>query len=163
MRDVLVSDEERPVWSKRAKSVIAAMRESHAFLRDEDMPLVEEGSSIIKWWTFAGGRANRLLAGLLERRLGERVTAANEIVRFSAGAGASLVGVRAAVAELAEGPPLTWGDAAALVELDENARVSKVQPCLPDEMARELVAREIMDVVGAGLALGRPVVGGGRT
>lgn len=155
MREVLVSDEERPSWSKRARAVIATMRESHAFLRDEEMPLIEEGTGLIKWWTFAGGRANRLLAGLLERRLGDKVVPANEVIRFSGEAGQSLVAVRAALAELARGPGLNWGDAAGLVDLDENARVSKFQPCLPGAMARELVARELMDVADAGWVLGR--------
>jgi ATP-dependent Lhr-like helicase len=155
MREVLVSDEERPFWSKRARAVIATMRASHAFLHDEAMPLVEESSGVVKWWTFAGGRANRLLAGLLKKRLGERVTAANEVIRFSAEAGASLVGIREAIRELALGESLTWREAAGLVDLSEEMRVSKFQPCLPDEVARELVARELMDVDGARWVLER--------
>jgi len=41
---------------------------------------------------------------------------------------------------------LTWADAAGWTDVSANARVSKFQPCLPEPVEQELVARELMDV-----------------
>lgn len=155
MRDVLVSDEVRPWWSKRAASAIQQLRESHGFLRDEVAPLTTEPGGAIKWWTFAGGRGNRLLAAALQVRLGEKVTAGNDAVRFSGEAAKSEVAVRGSIRELAEGPSLTWADAARWTDASANVRVSKFQPCLPKDVEQELVARELMDVDDAAFALQR--------
>jgi ATP-dependent Lhr-like helicase len=159
MRDVLVSDDVRPWWSKRATTAVQELRESHAFLRDEASPLTTEIDGTLKWWTFAGGRGNRLLAAALQARLGGKVTAANDAVRFSGEAAKSEVAARQAIGELAAGPALTWVDAARWTDARANARVSKFQPCLPEDVEQELVARELMDVGDAAMALGcRPRV-----
>ena len=116
-----------------------------------------------KWWTYAGGRGNRLLAGALQSRLGEKVTASNEAVRLSGEASKSVVAIREAIHELASGPPLTWADAARWTEVSENARVSKFQACLPEHIEQELVARELMDVADAKAALGASSRAGGSS
>ncbi len=156
MRELLVGEQTRPWWSKRATAVIEEMRGSHAFLHDTAQPLTNEIDGAIKWWTHAGGRGNRLLAAALEDKLGERVTAGNEAVRFSGHAGKSQAAVRDAIHALVEEPRPTWADAARWVDLGANARVSKFQPCLPELVARELVARELMDVGDATRALETP-------
>jgi ATP-dependent helicase Lhr and Lhr-like helicase len=146
MHGILVGDTMRPWWSKRAVTAIELLRESHAFLHDEEMPLTEEVGGALKWWTFAGGRGNRLLAAALQAILGEKVTAGNEALRFSGEAAKSDVAVRAAIRDLAEGPALTWTDAAGWTDVSANTRVSKFQPCLPELVEQELLARELMDV-----------------
>lgn len=153
MHDLLISDDVRAPWSKRAASAIQQLRESHGFLRDEATPLTNELDGAIKWWTFAGGRGNRLLAAALQARLGDKVTAGNEAVRFSGEAGKSEVGVRTAIRELATGPFVTWAHAARWTDVSANARVSKFQPCLPEDVEQELVARELMDVDDAAFVL----------
>jgi ATP-dependent Lhr-like helicase len=153
MRDVLVRDDARPWWSKRAKEAIERLRASYAFLHEEAAPLTQEPDGTLKWWTFAGGRGNRLLAAALQARLGEKITASNEAVRFSGAAARSEVAVRGAIRELAATPP-TWADAARWIDASANARVSKFQPCLPEHIEQELVARELMDVSDALRALG---------
>ena len=149
MRRILVGDELRTGWSKRAAAAIQQLREEHVFLHDEPAPLTDEADGSIKWWTFAGGRGNRLLAAALQDKLGDKVTAGNEAIRLSAGAAQSQVAVRKAIRELAEGPGLTWADAARWTDVGANARVSKFQPCLPEATERELVARELMSVADA--------------
>jgi ATP-dependent Lhr-like helicase len=74
------------------------------------------------------------------------VTAGNEVIRFSGDAAKSDVAIRQTLRELADGPPLTWADAAGWTDASANARVSKFQPCLPELIEQELVARELMDV-----------------
>ena len=149
MRDVLVGEGARSWWSKRATAAIDQLRESHQFLREEPAPLTQEPDGVVKWWTFAGGRGNRLLAAALQARLGEKVTAGNEAVRFAGDAAKSDVAIRQALRELADGPQLTWADAAGWTDVGANARVSKFQPCLPERVEEELVARELMDVSDA--------------
>ncbi|MCA9632665.1 MAG: DEAD/DEAH box helicase [Myxococcales bacterium] len=146
MRDVLVGDDVRPWWSKRASAAIQQLRESHGFLREAPAPLTQEPDGSVKWWTYAGGRGNRLLAAALQSRLGDKVTAGNEALRFSGDAAKSDVAIRQTLRELADGPPLTWTDAAGWTDASANARVSKFQPCLPELVEQELVARELMDV-----------------
>ncbi|MCC7541348.1 MAG: hypothetical protein IT379_34340 [Deltaproteobacteria bacterium] len=119
---------------------------SHGFLREEPAPLTQEPDGSVKWWTYAGGRGNRLLAAALQSRLGDKVTAGNEALRFSGDAAKSDVAIRQTLRELADGPPLTWTDAAGWTDASANARVSQFQPCLPDPVEQELVARELMDV-----------------
>jgi ATP-dependent Lhr-like helicase len=153
MREVLTGHDDRPWWSKRATEAIRQLREIHTFLRDEPSPLTEEPDGSIKWWTFAGGRGNRLLAAALQSRLGEKVTAGNDAVRLAGEAGKSQVAVRQAIVELRDGPGLTWADAARWTDVGSNVRVSKFQPCLPEPVERELVARELMDLGDATRAL----------
>ncbi len=146
MLDVLVSNDVRPWWSRRAVAAIQQLRESHAFLVDDPAPFTPELDGSVKWWTFAGGRGNRLLAAALQSRLGEKVTFSNRAVRLSGDAAKSDVAIRQTLREIADGPPLTWADAARWTDVSANARVSKFQPCLPEAVAQELVARELMDV-----------------
>lgn len=153
MREVLVGAFARPWWSKRASAVLNQLREAHLFLHDEPAPLTEVADGSIRWWTYAGGRGNRLLAAALQDRLGEKVTAGNDVIRVSGDAGRSLVAVRAAIRELADGPELTWADAARWTDAGANARVSKFQPCLPPIIERELVARELMSPTDAAFTL----------
>jgi ATP-dependent Lhr-like helicase len=146
MREVLVGDHVRPWWSKRATAALQQLRESHAFLRDEHAPLTREPDGSVKWWTYAGGRGNRLLAAALQSRLGDRVTAGNEALRFSEDAAQSEAAIRQALCELAVGLPLAWADATKWADASANSRISKFQPCLPPDIEQGLIARETMSI-----------------
>lgn len=149
MRRVLRGRETDDSWSKRAGTALDAQRESHAFLSDAPAPLQEDPDGRCRWWTFAGGAGNRVLAGLLELELGERVSPSNNTITFAAGAAESTVAIRQAIDALAARAPLPWGDAARLVDPGDRSRVSKFQPCLPSEIEHGLVARETMSVEDA--------------
>lgn len=156
MRRVLVDDGIRPSWSKRAVTAIGEQRAAHGFLHDAPAPIIEDAKGKVKWWTFAGGRGNRVLASLLEAALGSRVVAANTTITFADGAAASIVAIREAIEKLASRGSLTWEDVAPFADAGGRARVSKFQPCLPPEIELELVAREVMDVEDAGAVLRGP-------
>ena len=145
MRAVLVGNDVRPWWSKRASQVIAELRAAHTFLHDADAPLEPHKDGTLKWWTFSGGAGNRLLAAALQELLGSRVTAGNDAITLSGDAARSAVAVRQAIEVLADGPALTWADAGRLTDVTNGARVSKFQPCLPPDVERELVARDFMN------------------
>lgn len=145
MRRVLTSEKTDPSWSKRAVTQLELLRESHAFLEDSSLPLEEAPDGRCRWWTFGGGAGNRVLAGLLELELGERVSPGNTFITFSNGAAESAVAIRKAIDALAA-RALTWDDAARLVDPGQRSRVSKFQPCLPPEIEHGLIARETMSV-----------------
>ena len=153
MRAVLVGNDTRPWWSKRASQVIAELRAAHTFLHDADAPLEPHKDGTLKWWTFGGGAGNRLLAAALQEQLGSRVTAGNDAITLSGDAARSAVAVRQAIAVLADGPALTWADAGRLTDVTTGARVSKFQPCLPPDVERELVARDFMNLEDANQTL----------
>ena len=152
MRRVLTSNDTDPSWSKRAVVQLELQRESHAFLDDGPLPLEEDPDGRCRWWTFGGGAGNRVLAGLLELELGERVSFGNTFITFADGAAESAVGIRQAIDALAA-RTLTWGDAARLVDPGQRSRVSKFQPCLPPEIEHALIARETMNVDDANAVL----------
>jgi ATP-dependent Lhr-like helicase len=145
MRRVLTSEESDPSWSKRAVAQLQLQRESHAFLDDSSAPIEEGTDGRCRWWTFGGGAGNRVLAGLLELELGERVSPGNTFITFSNGAAANVVAIRQAI-DLLAARPLTWEDASRLVDSNQRSRVSKFQPCLPTAIEHGLIARETMNV-----------------
>lgn len=153
MRRVLLETDCDPSWSKRATTALAAQRESYAFLHDAPLPLEADVDGRYRWWTFGGGAGNRVLAGLLERELGARVSSGNSCVTFAGGAAQSALAIQRAVDALATRPPVSWADAASLVDAAHRSRVSKFQPCLPLGIEQELVARETMNVDDANAAL----------
>lgn len=153
MRRVLRSADNDPSWSKRAVTALEAMRESHAFLDDEALPLEEDPNGRYRWWTFGGGAGNRVLAGLLEVELGERVLPGNTFITFANGAAASRVAILQAIDALAARLPLAWSEATRLVDPRQRSRVSKFQPCLPPEIEHGLIARETMSVDDANATL----------
>lgn len=148
MREVLVDDAEDPWWSKRARTELASLRQEHAFLGDEPAPIIEEADRT-RWWTFAGGKANNLLAKLLEGQLGGTVRANNFTLTFTDTAAESLVGIRQAISELAEPGGLTRESARRVAALCARGRVSKFQPCLSERLELELLAEALTDVEGA--------------
>jgi ATP-dependent Lhr-like helicase len=153
MRRVLMSRNNDPSWSKRAVTALEAHRESHAFLGDGQLPLEEDPDGRCRWWTFGGGGGNRVLAGLLERELGARVSPGNTFITFAERAAESGVAIRQAIDALAIRAPLAWSDATSLVDPTQRSRVSKFQPCLPPEIEHGLVARETMNVADASATL----------
>ncbi len=158
MRRVLASNETDPSWSKRAITQLELQRESHAFLESASLPLEQDPDGRFRWWTFGGGAGNRIVAGLLELELGERVSPANTFITFSNGAADSAVRIRQAIDALAT-RPLTWDDAARLVDSNRRSRVSKFQPCLPPEIEHGLIARETMNVDDANATLAEWMAG----
>lgn len=153
MRRVLQGTKSDASWSKRAVVGLEEQRESHAFLEDELLTLQEDSDGRCRWWTFGGGAGNRLLAGLLELEIGERVSPGNTFITFANGAAKSAAAIRRAIDTLAARAPLTWDDAARLVDPGQRSRISKFQPCLPPEIEQGLIARETMNVGDANATL----------
>ncbi len=65
-RLLLGEDPAGAVLSARATERIASLREEYESRVSPDATVVEELSGRLRWWTFAGGRANAVLAAALE-------------------------------------------------------------------------------------------------
>lgn len=151
IREVLVADTVVPTWSARAQKVIAEQRQMHLFLRDSPQPFVRDSVGLT-WWTFAGGRANLLLARMLESELGGSVIARDSSLTMKAEAAASEFSVRQHLEHLAEHERPNMADARHHTN-PSASRLSKFEPCLPQELLADLEARETLDWRGAALTV----------
>ena len=149
LRTTLLDAAEDPWWTKRAREAMRTERASNAFLADEPMPVVES-SGEVEWFTFLGGRANNLLAKLLEERLGPHVTAGNLGIKVRGEAAQSGVAVRGAIRELSQFGAVTDADARRFAASCTRAQLSKFQPCLPEALELRFLARRVVEVVDLG-------------
>lgn len=148
MRAILIEQDEDPCWSKRAREVIAQLRSEHEFLQLSAAPMISESDGIT-WWTHAGGRANLLLAKLIELEIGGTVTVRNESLTCKGEAGLSVARLTEWLAGLrASGRP-SEADALRCASEAARARISKFEPCLPEPLLARLAADSVVDLAGA--------------
>lgn len=95
------------------------------------------------WYTFAGGAVNNLLSRLLTERLGSSVTSSNLQIRLRDQAAVSETAVRDEARKLGEPGGITHADAMRLVGDVARERLSKFQPCLPEDLERRFLARRV--------------------
>ncbi len=148
MLGVLRDDVFDPWLSARSREALERVRDEFWFVRDPGTPLVSHGG-IITWWNFAGGRANTVLANVLDRRLGSRVAAGNTKIVFSSQAALDVHAVRSALEALRQQE--SWHGEEFLPSLSTSARerLSKFQVCLPPQLQQHLIAERTFDVEGA--------------
>jgi ATP-dependent helicase Lhr and Lhr-like helicase len=145
IRGVVTGRDMDPAWSRRASARMAEVRKEHAEVPPEGLSLEREPSGALRLWTFAGGRANNLIARVLEGELGERVTAANMAIRIRDGAAQSEAAVRDILARLqAEGRP-DRDDALRFAASCARGRLSKFEPCVPEHLMSEHWAAVLTD------------------
>jgi ATP-dependent Lhr-like helicase len=155
MRQVLISDEIDPSWSKRATESIASLRVEKQFLHDAESPLTHDGESL-SWWTYAGGRANVLVARMIEAELGGQCVVRNDSITCKGEAGKSEARLRDALqAWVAAGRPNRQDALQFAKACAGRIRLSKFQPCLPDGLLDEFLADSIDHVNAARVVSGR--------
>ena len=66
IRRILASDQDDPTWSRRAVQQFDEIRDEHPWVSSDATSLVHQSNGQIRWWTFAGGIANALLADTLK-------------------------------------------------------------------------------------------------
>lgn len=146
VRRTLVDAAEDAWWTARAREAMRGERAAHAFLHEEPMPLIE-GKDELVWHTFLGGRANHLLARLLEERLGPHVVPGNLSIQMRGDAALSVAAVREATRALLSPGAITEHDATRHAASCARGELSKFQPCLPEELELRFLARRIVEVV----------------
>ena len=148
MRHLLISDAAPPEWTERAKTAMQTLRAEHSFLADEPSPITRSGQDL-EWWTFAGGRANNLLAKLIEEELGGKCTVRNSSITCKESAGKSELALRKLIRQLANDGRPHREDARRHAQSAARSRVSKFEPCLPEGLLCDLLAEMVVDEVGA--------------
>lgn len=150
IKRVLVEDEAQPYWSARARSRMESLRAEHAFVRDEEPcgSWIDDGAGV-RWWNFAGGAANVLLAQMLESELGERVSSSNLYLKLSREAAPHLGRAREFVTALGRAGRPNVDDGRRFAKAAVRGSVSKFESCLPEVLLLELWSRSVLDVGGA--------------
>ena len=148
MERILTDDADAAEWSHRARTRIAELRAEHALTPGRGLALVPDGQGV-RLWTFAGGKANNLLAKALGELLGDKVVVDNLYVGFRDTAARSDVAIREALAQLGSAGRPDHADALRLAESCGRGRLSKFQPCLPPRLEAEYLASMLTDDAGA--------------
>jgi ATP-dependent Lhr-like helicase len=148
IRDVLTGTEVDAWWSRRTREQIEHVRSEYAFLPAEGLHVETEPAGL-RLWTFAGGRANGLLARCLEADLGEKITANNLSIGLKETAGRSEVGLRQALDALRAAGRPTREDALRFAGGCARSRLSKFQACLTDRLESIYLADLVTDADGA--------------
>jgi len=158
MRRVLTATEDDPSYSRRACRVLARLRSEHAFLRDAQAAITGTASALT-WWSFGGGRANLLLARMIEAELGGRCVVRNTSIRWQGSSGNAHRELRRWLGELAAAGRPHADDAMRFARLAARRRLSKFQPCLPEKLLDGFLVDHAFDLEGASRcvrALGAP-------
>jgi len=145
VRELLVSDSEGEEWTSRAKDELRAHRAFHAFLREGRLVLRCHADRM-ELHTFLGGRANNLLARLLQQRLGGEVAADSFVVTLKGDAAKSAVAVQQELAVLLAPGGITLVDAKRIAPLCARGRLTKFQPCLPEDLELDMMAHRLLEV-----------------
>lgn len=66
IRRILSSDDHDPAWSKRAVAQFEEIRNEFPWIYADATSLVNQPNGELRWWTFAGGVANTLLADAMK-------------------------------------------------------------------------------------------------
>jgi ATP-dependent helicase Lhr and Lhr-like helicase len=131
---VLATDDSGVTLSSRARASLDGMRESMPYINGEVLPIVSAGDEL-RIWTFAGGRANAILAQALRKAGGSVRTADNF--------GLTLLGMNHASLAAAL-DKITDEDCCAPVDRRMMAEL-KFGICLPDKLAQEVVRLRLYD------------------
>lgn len=154
IRRVLLRDDHDPAASTRARAALDRARQDHQFLRDApEPPALQKTPDGLTWWSFAGGRANILLAQLLEHELGGKVTARDLSLTCREEAGKSEPRLRQLLHDLQAHHRPTAQDARTHAPTAARTRLSKFEPCLPDPLLTNLLATRSLDPEAARSAL----------
>jgi ATP-dependent Lhr-like helicase len=147
---VLCEDDMQPYWSNRAQARFRSLRAEYMFLREAvaGSEWQDDGSGI-RWWNFAGGGANVLLAQMLEAELGERVSSSNLYVKLSRDAAPHVGKAHAFIQQLRRENRPNREDALRFASGAVRGRVSKFEICVPEPLLLELWAHSVLDQAGA--------------
>jgi len=147
MRAVLISDVTYPFVDARGMAAIEEWRGDLGALLKRDDPL-QQDSTCVTWWTFAGGRINHTLKYALEHKEGWKIIADNFSLRIE-GNGVSGSSVATAI-DAIRGDFFDQEEVRAkLLSKVPEYRLSKFQRALPNKFEVEMVGAYLLDFEGA--------------
>jgi ATP-dependent Lhr-like helicase len=143
---VAVGDAPGCTLSRRASARLAEIRERLDFVDGSSMPVVRDATGHSTVWTFAGDRANAMLAGAL-RAGGMSVVSANGLALVVRNADGSAVAAAIDRVDPTSAPPEVPPGLAAELKFSE---------CLPPQIAAAVVEGRLCDRAALDEALRRP-------
>ncbi len=155
MLEIIISDDNPPEWSKRARDRLAELRTEYRDAGAGSTAIVPDTYGL-RLWTFGGGQANNLLAQCLEEKLGEKVVVDNLYLGFRGQAASSEAAIRQAIADLRHDVRPNDADALRLAENCARGRLSKFQRCLPPRLESAFLAEILTDPQSARAAIAQP-------
>jgi ATP-dependent Lhr-like helicase len=140
VRSILASSEADPEWSPRAIEALREVRGDFGWVDERSTHLVVDAKAgAARWWTFAGGLANAMLAERLEAALHVTVRHDNLAIRI-----ADVItshDFRAAIAAIRSDPPT-----AGSVELTEAAlKAVKFSDSVPEDLIVSMLRERLSD------------------
>ncbi len=153
IRSALATSDVETEWSPRAIEALREMRQDFAWLDERSTQLmVDSKAGVTRWWTFAGGLANAMLAERLAAALGVTVKYDNLAVRI-----ADVIASRdfnEALEAIRRDPPRSGA-----VEVTEEALKSvKFADCVPEELVVSMLRERLSDDRSTEIVLGKSVI-----
>ena len=142
IRRLLASDQTDPAWSRRAILQFTALRDEHPWASADTTSLVQMPNGQVRWWTFAGGVANTLLADTLQPQY--EVKSDNLSITFPLGSSLETIVESLNSLQPEAVRPIPNRDAI------ENLKFST---CLPPTIASEVFTSRFDDRVGVTQAI----------
>ena len=145
--------------TRRATQQLAVLREEIAFTVDPTHSLVlPHDSGQARWWTWAGGRANSVLAAALSAVDPSLVDPLerfdNRYVKLRGDATAGAVRAAVVLARERFGPDLVGAEP---IMSEEALKALKFAELLPPELASSTLGSRAIDTAGAALLFARPI------
>ncbi len=140
IKRLLVSNQTRDCWSRRASECIIEIRHEYPWLRGKSTVAIQAGSGVVQWWTFGGVQANAALANELTKDCGRKVDSDSFTLEFH-----SEIEIQAVEEFICN---LQLRSAAEMVpDVDGDAIDGlKFSECLPRAHAIEMLQRRLQDV-----------------
>ena len=142
IRRILASDEQDSAWSRRAVHQLEQLRNEHPWVCKDATFLVFQPDGQVRWWTFAGGIANGVLADALKPDCD--AVADNLSLTFSTGLSVDVV--EEAIGRLQP-------DAIQPIPRAEVMEELKFSECLPSHLATRVFLSRFGDRAGLGQLL----------
>jgi ATP-dependent helicase Lhr and Lhr-like helicase len=151
IKNILVDQGEHDRWSRRARERMTIIREEFPWLQSDGSVIVSDSNGTVKWWTFAGGRANATLANEIGTTTRSRVQHDNFAVGFTSDL--PLKEIESAIAEMRSND-----EAGMCGAVDEQAIEGlKFSKCVPKGLAIELLQERLKDSKATASVLANPV------
>jgi ATP-dependent Lhr-like helicase len=151
VRRVLASEESGETWSQRSRARMREVRQDYPWLVDDGSILLTSRSAGAEWWTFAGLRANAVLASHLSQITRSRLEHDNFRVSLPSHVEHSqLIGAIEQIRHL-QGESLRAAVDATAV------RGLKFNECLSEPLALEMLQQRFSDARSAREVLSRPI------
>ena len=149
IRRILACDEERSLWSKRARTEMMKIREEFSWVQEGDTTVVSRPPGLV-WWTFAGDRANTAISQRLAELRGS--VAGSDGLSIAADRGAVFQEFGEAIDEIRRA-----GVDGLSVEIEPAMLEGlKFTSCLPDRVARGILQTRLADQAALTNVLSEP-------